>query len=306
MKTSPLVSIVIPLYNGSNYVEEAIQSALAQTYQNVEIIVVNDGSTDEGAGKAICERYAHCITYYEKENGGCASALNYGIRRAKGSLISWLSHDDLYAPEKLEKQVAMYEKHGLDVSNTIISSVGMLIDAERNPIMHPGRKSTGLYSAERAFSYILNRACPNGCGLLIPKQCFERYGFFEEDLRYVLDWYLWLKFACLGAVFYFDDTKLVYNRLHSMQVTVQQRSLYAKETHAILGRLFEMMCADTAGLNYMKILYYFAFSSKRGDAAQIGRYLREHGANISWVKSRVMRLKYCAKQAAKYIYHRIR
>ena len=67
MISKPLISIVIPLYNGSNYVEQAIKSALAQTYSNVEIIVVNDGSTDDGAGKSVCDKYKDKIVYFEKE-----------------------------------------------------------------------------------------------------------------------------------------------------------------------------------------------------------------------------------------------
>ena len=70
MGFNPLVSIVIPLYNGANYVEEALKCALNQTYKNVEIIVVNDGSKDDGAGRKVCEKYFDKISYYEKENGG--------------------------------------------------------------------------------------------------------------------------------------------------------------------------------------------------------------------------------------------
>ena len=189
----PLVSIVIPLYNGSNYVEEALKCALAQTYENIEIVVVNDGSTDEGAGRAICEKYADRIVYFEKENGGCSSALNYGIRHARGEFISWLSHDDLYEPEKVAKQVAQYEARGLDPIRTVISNVGGLIDSEGKAISHPTRKETGFYAAEDAFRYFLFRACPNGCGLLIPKVLFEKHGYFDEGMRFVLDWNLWLK-----------------------------------------------------------------------------------------------------------------
>ena len=91
----PKVSIIIPVYNGANYVSEAIDSALAQTYKNIEIIVVNDGSSDDGATEKIAKSYGDRIRYFAKENGGVSSALNFGIRQMTGEWFSWLSHDDL-------------------------------------------------------------------------------------------------------------------------------------------------------------------------------------------------------------------
>jgi glycosyltransferase involved in cell wall biosynthesis len=102
---SPLVSIVIPVYNGANYLREAIDSALMQTYGNIEIIVVNDGSTDGGQTEAIARSYGSEIHYLHKENGGVASALNLGIQHMQGQFFSWLSHDDVYYPQKIESQV---------------------------------------------------------------------------------------------------------------------------------------------------------------------------------------------------------
>ena len=78
----PLVSIVIPVYNGANYMREAIDSALAQTYKNIEVIVVNDGSTDNT--DEIAKSYGDKIRYFKKENGGVATALNLGIREMRG------------------------------------------------------------------------------------------------------------------------------------------------------------------------------------------------------------------------------
>lgn len=306
MIDKPLVSIIIPLYNGSNYVEEAIQSALAQTYDNVEIVVVNDGSTDEGAGKAVCDRYADRIVYFEKENGGCASALNYGIRRAKGMLISWLSHDDLYLPEKLEKQVRMYTEQGLDVNNTVISNVGMLVDAQGKRIPHPGRKDTGYYPARQAFSYFLFRSCPNGCGLLIPKCCFEKYGYFDETLQFVLDWNLWLKFAASGVDFYFDDEKLVCNRVHSMQVTVKQRELHSKETNETVDQLFVFLRQNGIKADYLRMLYEFAYSCDRGDVKAIRNYLQENKIQVNRMKCNSLRMKSKMIRLAKHIYHKLR
>ena len=93
---TPKVSIIIPVYNGSNYLDNAINCALCQTYENLEVIVVNDGSTDEGKTREIALKYSDKIRYFEKANGGVSSALNLGIREMGGEYFSWLSHDDVY------------------------------------------------------------------------------------------------------------------------------------------------------------------------------------------------------------------
>src|SRR4051812_20505544 len=105
MTSNPLVSIIVPVYNGANYVGEAIQSALAQTYPNIEVLVVDDGSTDGGATRAVIDSFGDRIRSISQPNGGVASALNTGITHMRGSFFSWLSHDDLYRPEKVSRQV---------------------------------------------------------------------------------------------------------------------------------------------------------------------------------------------------------
>ena len=302
----PKVSIVIPLYNGSNYVEEAIKCAIAQTYENIEIVVVNDGSTDEGKGRAVCEKYADKIVYFEKENGGCASALNYGIRKATGDFISWLSHDDLYMPEKIEKQVEAYDKHGLNSHNTVISNVGILIDSEGREISHPKRKTAGFFGALSAFEYILMRACPNGCGLLIPRELFERCGYFSESLRFVLDWNLWLKFALRGVDFYFDSEPLVANRVHSMQVTVKQKELHSKEADMTVDELSSLMTEEGASDEYWKLLYTFSYSCGRGDSSVIAALITKKGIKVNRLKLLLLRARSKAKRLLKTVYHKIR
>ena len=108
MRNQPKVSIVIPVFNGSDFLNQAIDSALAQTYPNLEIIVVNDGSTDEGKTERIAESYGPKIRYFWKTNGRVASALNFGIQRMTGDYFSWLSHDDVYYPEKIHEQMDLF------------------------------------------------------------------------------------------------------------------------------------------------------------------------------------------------------
>ena len=118
-KYEPKVSIVIPAYNAANYLAQAIDSALSQTYNNVEIVVVNDGSKDDGETERIAKMYGDRIVYISKENGGSSSALNCGIRAMSGEWFSWLSHDDLYYPNKIEDQITLINdllESGLDSS----------------------------------------------------------------------------------------------------------------------------------------------------------------------------------------------
>ena len=129
MKSNPKVSIIIPVYKGKDFMREAIDSALAQTYKNIEIIVVNDGSDDNGVTKKIAESYGNKIRYFEKENGGVSTALNLAIDNMTGDYFSWLSHDDRYYPNKIESQIKYLKQFD---EKTILYSDYDLMDENSN------------------------------------------------------------------------------------------------------------------------------------------------------------------------------
>ena len=99
------VSIIIPSYNCASYVEEAVQSALSQTYSDCEVVVINDGSTDNT--EEVLAPYRDKIVYISQENKGLAGARNSGIKRASGDYITFLDADDIFLPEKELKKIVM-------------------------------------------------------------------------------------------------------------------------------------------------------------------------------------------------------
>lgn len=300
----PLISVVIPLYNGSNYVEEALKCAIAQDYENIEIIVVNDGSTDDGAGRDICMKYADRITYLEKPNGGCASALNYGIKAAKGAYISWLSHDDLYIPTKISHQVALLNQECIVPGRTIISNRGSLIDGEGKTLMHPSVSEKKYLDGLGFFKYLLFQKCVNGCGLLIPKSIFDSGLYFDESMRFVLDWNLWLKMAASGVGVYLDDAVLVKNRVHGGQVTVKQKQLHKVEAEKTVEDLYSFL--QDKPVAFMKELYCFTYATKRPGREAMKAYLKKQGCKVPAVRCWTARCKSVIKKTAKRIYHAIR
>ena len=203
----PLVSIIIPVYNGEDYIYLAIESALRQTYKNIEIIVVNDGSTDNT--DKICKRFGNLIKYIKKKNGGVSSALNLGIENMNGDYFSWLSHDDLYLPNKIEKEVQYLKNNNLLNSKTIVYSDFGYIDENGN-LTAIGRKFNKLINQNSAYS--IYTASINGLTLLIPRQAFVDVGVFDEKLRCVQDYQLW-----------FDMYKQKYNFIHIPEVLALTR-----------------------------------------------------------------------------------
>lgn len=188
-KEKPLVSIVIPVYNGSEYLGEAIDSALAQTYPNVEVVVINDGSTDGGKTDIVAKSYGNKIRYFHKKNGGVATALNYGIKQMKGEWFSWLSHDDLYYPDKIEKQIEYASKHP---NTKIIYSDFELVNAKEKHLHYANVKPGNIKSMRIR---LLNTYPLNGCTMLINKGCFAAVGMFDPQLRTTQDYDLWFKLA---------------------------------------------------------------------------------------------------------------
>lgn len=181
---NPLVSIIIPVYNGSNYLEEAINCALNQTYKNIEIIVINDGSNDNNATKKIAKKYKHKVKYYEKKNGGVSSALNTGIKKMKGDYFMWLSHDDLVSPNHILEHIKyLRTSDGGEITYTnydyIDSSGNLLLDMTID---------CNLFSTDYNITRNKKYDCIllgdiNGGSLLIPKEAFNKVGLFNESER---------------------------------------------------------------------------------------------------------------------------
>lgn len=253
----PLISIVIPVYNGSDYMRQAIDSALAQTYENVEVIVVNDGSTDGGATDQIAREYGDKIRYIAKSNGGVSSALNCGIREMSGDYFSWLSHDDVYEPDKIQRQVEALRECDSPES-TIICCSYLHIDKDSNVL--PGRKTAScfavgeVYNSQRVLEQLLMKATFNGCCLLIPKKVFDECGGFDERLRFCQDEFMWYKIFMRPYALYYIDEQLVKNRVHDKQLTQTGQSLFRKECQQISIILADEFAAiSSPGHNFFKM-----------------------------------------------------
>ena len=216
MNKEPLVSIIIPIYNGEKYMREAIDSALNQTYNNVEVIVVNDGSKDNTDEIALS--YGDKIRYFKKENGGVSTALNLGIKNMKGEYFSWLSHDDVYTKEKIQCQIDV--ANVFNDSDAIIYCDTVNIDKNSKQISDVKKKKRFLPNEiiewENVLESLFRFGAFSGCTLLIPKKIFTEFGLsFDESLRYAQDALLWY-------LMFFNRTHLIYtnkigvkSRIHS-------------------------------------------------------------------------------------------
>ena len=223
---TPLVSIVIPVYNGANYLREAIDSALAQTYANVEVIVVDDGSTDGGKTRDIALSFGNRIRFLEKANGGVATALNLGIREMRGAFFSWLSHDDVYYPEKIARQVATLD--GSEDDKTILYCNYDIIDQASRIV---GRGVIDNFVLNNPILAIVGTYV-NGCSMLIPRTAFDTAGVFNESLKNSQDNELWLRMAMKGYGLRYVPDILIKSRKHAEQGSITRSATHAQETRA--------------------------------------------------------------------------
>jgi len=210
---NPKVSIVIPVYNGANYVANAIQSALNQTYDNVEVIVINDGSTDNGATSKICLSYGDQITYIEQENKGVAGAMNTAFEHLTGDLFCWLSHDDEHLPEKTKKQVEFLRRYERD--DLMLFGNYFLMD-DNGETWHESQMDEALLRKKPAIALL--RGMVNGCTLMIPTNIVRKHLPFRTDLRFTQDYDMWDRLRADGE-FIFQPETLVRYRIHPGQDT---------------------------------------------------------------------------------------
>jgi len=234
---NPKISIIIPVYNWSNYVAEAIDSALAQTYKNIEILVINDGSRDNWATEKVAKSYWDKINYIYKENWGVASALNLWIEKMTWEYFSWLSHDDLYMENKVEEQVN-FLTNLKDKEDIIPFSNYIFVNENWKEI----NKIEIVYKTENILYKLLINSFLNGCTLLIPKKAFEEIWVFENELQTTQDYHLW--FRMMKKYNFVNVWKyLLKSRQHSEQDSkskVYQSMKERKELENFIFKIFSL------------------------------------------------------------------
>ena len=237
---TPKISIVIPVYNGADYLSEAIESALHQTWPNVEVLVVNDGSCDGGATAAVAKRYGERIIYIEKPNGGVASALNEGIRQMNGEYFSWLSHDDLYLPKKLAHQMKLLHQCG-DLRQLVAGGY-YIVDGAKHPlaVMDFHR----LYPKDKLETplFPVFHCAVNGCTMLIHRSHFDRVGVFDEALPTTQDYELWFRMLRGQKLLYTRSIDMV-SRAHSGQTSQKLVNVHEAECTRLWLKLFQSLTA---------------------------------------------------------------
>lgn len=186
---SPAVSVILPVYNGANYLRFAIESVLNQTLRDFELIVVDDGSTDSSPD--IIRSYGTRLKYLRKENGGVATAFNAGIKASSGRHISWLSHDDVFMPAKLELQVSALSRQVAPAvcytdiefidEEGVITEERKLPEYERREVMRNLLVSGPIVMA----SY----------SLLYDRGCLDEIGMYDESQRNTQDADMLIKLA---------------------------------------------------------------------------------------------------------------
>lgn len=251
----PLVSICVPTYNGGRYLEEALRSAFAQTYPHLEIIVSDDGSTDDTL--AVIERLRHeapmPLTVHHHQPAGIGANWNNCVQHANGTYIKFLFQDDLLAPDCVQRMVDLAltdERIGLVYcKRAILFDHANLKDLEwvgRYGALHRSWKDLQVEEGvldgkaylgdanlmEQPFNKI-----GEPTAVLLKKECFERVGWFDTQLKQILDYVFWYRVMREYRIG-FVDAELMTFRLHSEQATQKNTAQSGVVDYAVRKRLY--------------------------------------------------------------------
>ena len=231
------VTILIPVYNGGDFLAQAIESALAQTWPAIEVLVIDDGSDDDGHTERVCRSFGSRIRYLRQENGGVAAALNTGVAAMTGRYLSWLSHDDLYDPRKVEVQMKAL---AAQPAPCVIFG-GFATMSEDGTVLDEFKHDKNYRSDQSIWAVLEIRI--NGCTLLLERDLVLRHGGFDVGLPTTQDYELWWRLA-LHYPFVFVPGALVRHRIHAGQGSHERR--HVEEGSLLWMEMLEWVPAETA------------------------------------------------------------
>jgi glycosyltransferase involved in cell wall biosynthesis len=244
-----MVSICIPTYNGESYIKSAIESVLAQSYTNLELIIIDDASTDRT--EEIVKEFNDNRIRFLRNNGniGMVPNWNFCLDNANGQYIKILCHDDILAENCIEECVNIFEKHS-DLS-IVFSSTKIVNTQGRTIIRRRPYQSDlhldGLETARKSFR--LKNLYGEPSNVLFKKASMEAVGHFEEGLCYSIDWHYWIMLSLVGNAFYIDQdlTSFRVSQTSATSSLMKRKSILRMDDN-----LFIKKCLENEQLNIRK------------------------------------------------------
>lgn len=266
----PKVSIIIPTYNRLKFLQEAIDSVLAQHYQGYELIVVDDGSTDNT--RQIAQKYSGKISYIYQENRGVSAARNRGIDKSTGEYLCFLDSDDLWKPDKLSTQVSFMDNN-LDYPVCYTDEIWI-----RNGVRVNQREKHRKYGG-LIFPYCLPLCIISPSSVMIRRELLDRVGGFDESLPACEDYDLWLRIAKDYPIYFIEQPLIIKRGGHEDQLS---RKYYGMDRYRIIA-LEKLLAGDNLSAEYEKLVrqqlaikcrIYAEGCYKRGKQAEAEAYFR--------------------------------
>lgn len=212
---NPLVSIVVTCYNYGRYIVPCLDSIFSQTFQDFEIVVINDGSTDNSEELIRSFLEDSKLKYIYQKNSGQANAKNNGIKNSAGKYIAFLDADDLWDKTKLEKQIPLFSRDNIGVVYSkakFVDEHGQFLDfILKDKYLTPR-------SGEVTNHLFFNNFVPFSSSV-VRKECFEKLGCFDESFEMGIDWDLWLRISIQYDFDYIDEPLLIYRLGHPGQMS---------------------------------------------------------------------------------------
>jgi glycosyltransferase involved in cell wall biosynthesis len=238
----PKVSVIIPAYNHAAYVRQCVDSVLAQTYQDLEIVVVDDGSTD--GTFEILREYGTKIQLHRQENGGTQKARNKAVELASGDYIALLDSDDAWLPTKLQRQIPAFSS---TPTPGVVYSLAYVIDSSGSVLPNRGRIGAPISNPERCLEELILQPRIPALTAVIRRSCLDEVGTFDESLVGAGDGDLWLRIAAKWPVVCIPEPLALY-RVHQYNTTnelFRSGRVIAEATRA-LEKAFQRMPQNAA------------------------------------------------------------
>ncbi|SVA19537.1 uncharacterized protein METZ01_LOCUS72391, partial [marine metagenome] len=269
-----MISVIVPTYNRVHQLPRALDSILCQSCSPKEIIVVDDGSTDETSALMTSE-YPE-IVFIQQQNTGVSSARNVGIKRASGDWIAFLDSDDEWLPEKLEIQMkALYENPGEKICHT-------------NEIwIRNGKRVNPKKKHEKFGGWIFQKCLPLCCispsSVIIHKSIFKEIGLFDYSLPVCEDYDLWLRITARNPVLYIEEPFLIKYGGHEDQLSKKywgmDRFRIKSLEKIISSRVLSDLDANAAKKMLMEKIYIFIQGAqKRGNIKEVKKFKEQYSA----------------------------